>query len=142
METVQTSEQAREQAIREHYPMPADIRAHASSANFDLYFGPLGFDHWRVESGNDSLPDYDWCESRDIFHEWLADLDTVYYEPDTGCILESEPEGEWYHAELDEYSSEWQEESEGWQYYEPEPYYSIDSAEIAEAFGYSELYRS
>jgi hypothetical protein len=130
-----------EAAIREHFPMPQEIRTHASSANHDLYFGPLGVDHWRIENDDDTLPDYDYCQSRQVLADWLDDLGGGYISEDCLSFSETEPQGEWFNEERDEYSDQWQDEAEGWVWFEPEPYYEITPADIAEAFGYAELYR-
>ena len=125
-----------EQAIREHYPMPSDVRKHSSAANHDLYFGPLGADHWREETGDDSAPDYDWVESAKVFWDWIESLDTIYVEEDSGCAMTSEPECDL----IDPETGEPTDDEEIGEWVEPMPYYQISPSDIADAFGYRELW--
>lgn len=127
-----------ESAIREAFPMPDSVRAHARAANWDLHYGPLGRNHWREDTGNPDAPDYDWCESREVLADWIDDIGTVYYEPDSGCIMDREPEGEWIDADGNPCDSD----AEGAEWCEPCPYYELTGADIADAFGYRTLYRS
>lgn len=106
-------------AIREHIPMPPEIRKHASRANADLYNGPI------YEPFDDGTP-YSFSESASILAEWCREQAPLYLDDDSGCVSSTEPEGIY-------------EEDED-RYYDPPPYYELDAHDIAAAFGYRELY--
>ena len=124
---------AMERAIREAFPMPEDIRKHANRANYDLHYGPLS---GPFEDGSA----YSFSESAGIFGEWVDDIGTVYYDDCSGCIMTSEPEGEWFNPETGEYSDSWEDPEDGWEWVEPGEYYIVEPRDIAEALGYRELY--
>ena len=129
-----------EETIRQHYPMPSNVRRHASAANHDLYFGPMGPDHWRDEDDDDTLPDYTFSSSLQIFVDWIEDLDTVYIEEFSDCLVSGEPEGFWYNGETDHETCEEPEELEGYEWFDAESHIVVDTRTIADAFGYTELY--
>lgn len=128
-----------ESAIREAFPMPEDVRRHASAANCDLYFGPLKRDHWRSEDADDTLPDYEYCQSRDIFADWLESLALpAYIELDSDFIMSREPEGEWLNDDFEPCGPD----DDGAFFSEPGPYAEITRRDVADAYGYAELFKS
>lgn len=119
------------EAVREHVKdkVPGRVKALIAAANYNLYYGPSRIYIWKGEedppNGEFSLEgDYEeepvgyealgfesMCrELKTFFND--SDLETTYYyEPDSGCVMESEPQGE-----EDEETGEW---------IEPETYYSV-----------------
>jgi hypothetical protein len=131
------------ESIREHYgQMPDSVNQHANAAGHDLYFGPYDADFWRIENGDDSLPDYSFAESCRIVGEWLEETypGALWVCGDSACVMLAEPTGEWYNPETDEYSDEHMGDGEGWEYYEPGTYYEIDRELFARAYILPELY--
>ena len=149
--TQPTAEQTREAAIRENFPIPEDVRRHAVTANYDLYFGPYAPDHWQEEENDPKQPPYSFSASLDAFAEWVRNLRTVYYAPDSGTITDTEPAGEYWREDPDtgelvytgdpdsEERTALDEAGIEWNYSEPEPYWEIDAGAVAEAYGYGTL---
>jgi hypothetical protein len=122
-----------EAAIREAFPIPAEVRKHAGWANYDLYYGPAAVDD----------PEYrSWSESLRVLTDWLDECGTAYVCDESGCVMASEPQGEWYDPETGEYLSDPYDSADpdACEYVEPMPYWEIGPREIAAAYGYAALY--
>jgi hypothetical protein len=107
--------------ITEHFPVPADIQKLADMANNDLYNGPTYLDgdgnvvsmFDDVETG---ITAFDFVGACARVSDWCGDnLNRVYYDQECGEVMDREPEGE-------------QDELGDW--YEPAPYYEVDSTEV------------
>jgi hypothetical protein len=98
----------------------------------DLYYGP---------QYPDDIEDYSFCESCRIVAAWIDDTypGALWVCDESGLVMLTEPTGEWYNPETDEYTHEHMGDEEGWEYYEPAPYYEIGRVAFARAYLDSEL---
>ena len=124
--------------IRENHPMPQGVQRAANLATFDLYYGPLsghdvssddpdyaplvaaGVISGEAGSGEDR---FEFTKALDLVADYLSDLPgTLYYEPDSGCVMDREPQGEELETgEVDD------EDAPVMEWCEPMPYYLVDN---------------
>lgn len=107
-------------AIRDHVDTligdDTNLRRLINVAAYDLHFGPTGAyepdgDGWiypGFEAATDTIRD-----------SILADIGTLYYLPDCDIVTDTEPEG-------------WEDDGGAW--YEPDPYYTFDPADVLRAY--------
>jgi hypothetical protein len=127
---VNTVEKMIAAAIVERFgDMPEDIQRHCNVASYDLYFGPYEPGHWRVEYGDDALPDYSFHASVDIVRDWIDGSTGAGYVQD-GCWSDREPHGEWHNPETEEYTDDFMGDESGWEYVEPWEYYEVTDKDI------------
>lgn len=120
-------------------------------ARRDLFAGPVylapacdwPFEAVEVDCFDEDAKQFDFQEACDEIGDILDALfDTLYLGWDTGCWGATEPTGEWYCAETDEYTSEnpgWTDEE--WDWIEPESYYIVEPSEFKRALLGTELSR-
>jgi hypothetical protein len=124
--------------IGEKHPMPQGVQRAANLATFDLYYGPLsghdvssddpdyaplvaaGVISGEAGSGDDH---FEFTKALDLVADYVSDLPgTLYYEDESGCVMDREPQGEELETgELDDDGEpimEW---------CEPLPYYAVDN---------------
>lgn len=123
-------------AIREFLPVPAYVAVCANMCRYDLLHGPafarLPAEGIKAITNDDLATLYEDVEESceegdtvvevycsvvgDTLRDWLAFLPTLYYEEWSGCVCDSEPQGE-------EVDGEW---------YEPE-YSVVSDSDVVEA---------
>lgn len=91
-----------DEAIEMHFEVPADIRRQASMAAWDLHFGPTG--GGLEDEGEDESPIYlGFTEACALVSEWCDEnLSEVWYDIQSGEVLESEPKGSYDKEDVDE----------------------------------------
>lgn len=111
-----------DQAIREHYPMPLDVRTCARAANWHLHFG------WE-----NPFDGYSFVESRAWLVDWLNGLAVVWWDEAREAIVTVRSERsealERSLASGEDDGLEWIDDTE------------IDAGMIARAYGLGALYR-
>lgn len=79
-------------AIREHFPVPSDIRRQAALATWDLYQGPS--DEGSRNDGDEDEPYVGFAKACDLIQAWCAEaLHDVWYDSEYGEVMDHEPEG-------------------------------------------------
>lgn len=124
MSTIHDSIKATIQAyVRENHA-PDDLTySLIASARYDIWYGP----------GGDYPEGFGFCSAMDRIRDWMDELpDTVYLQD--GYVSETEPVGEFYDPESDQYwDADDPDAPEGAEYIEPTEYYVIDRNELADS---------
>ena len=126
-----------DEALVKHFEIPADIQQQASFATWDLYHGPSG--GGLEDEDEDGEPLYlGFSEACTQVSEWCDDnLSEVWYDIQSGEVLEREPQGEW----IDDYEDEDEEVESVKTWCEPswEDYYHCPLSDVKGALFDKEL---
>lgn len=117
-----------DRAVAAHFEMPPDIARLARLAEWDLYFGPI--------CGEDDAGEWPgFVAACAAVSEWCDDnLGEVWYDIQSGGVLDREPEGYWIDSE--NYDGE-----EVREWVEPfwEDYYHLEASDVKRALFSREL---
>lgn len=84
-----------DEAIAKHFKIPNAIRRQARQAAWDLHYGPTG-GGMEDEDGYGNRIYHEFASACSIVSEWCDEnLSEVWYDIQSGEVLESEPEGYW-----------------------------------------------
>lgn len=89
-----------DEAIVKHFEIPPEVQRQASYASQDLYYGPYEAGH---ADGDDGPPYLGFTKACALVSEWCDDnLSEVWYDIQSGEVLDREPEGYYDGEDIDE----------------------------------------
>jgi len=129
--------EAAEKGIKELYPDIdwTTLEEADRALNWELYWGPLPSDYWTVAEPLEHYVWSGWTKACDDIREILDPLDqTMWYDPDSGCVTDKNPEDfeEYWLIDEDEDTAIWI----GGEWYEINPVEIVLHVEV-----FKQLYR-